>query len=157
MPRPLIVGLAVALFGLVFVAWGYTNPAGMCTHRNPHGEWYPNGDPRWLPPGAHDCHRHADGRQFGPVDERTTALPWHDWITVLLIATSAGLLVAALRARRRRIVRAAGAYALFLVATLGWFFEHPLVWAALLAIASAAVMSARRWDRGRWPGATQSG
>ena len=132
-----MAALSVGLFGLFVVGWGYPNQGGRLCEYPP---WVAD-DVRWLPPGAVECHRHPTPSTI----ERRTALPWHDWITVLLVAVSAGLFVAGLRARDGRIVRAAGAYALFIAAALGWFFHEPLVWAILLAVAAAAVASARGW------------
>jgi phosphatidylserine synthase len=68
-----------------------------------------------------------------------------DWVTVLLVAASAGLFAAAVRARRRRSAKAVGALVLLLAAASSWFFESALIWAALGAIATAAVVSARGW------------
>ena len=140
MARPLIAALVVAGLGFAFVWQGFTNPAGLCGHLAPHGQWYWDGHGA-FPPGAQGCHRHLPGGEV----EHTTVYPWGDWMTVLVMATSAGLFVAALRAPRRRIVRASGAYVLFLAAAFGWFVSHPLVWAALAAAAIAAVLHARRW------------
>ena len=137
MPRPLTAAIAVALLGLFVVGFGFTSP-GQRVCRYP--TWIAD-DVRWLPPGAVECHRHPTPS----TTEHRTALPWHDWIAVLLVAVSAGLFVAALRARDGRIVRAAAACVLFIAATLAWFFEEPLVWAMLLAVAAAAAVSARGW------------
>lgn len=64
-------------------------------------------------------------------------------------AITAGLFAAAVRAPRRRVVRAAGASLLFRVVAFGWFFEHPLVWGVLAAITAAVVVSARGWNHVR--------
>jgi hypothetical protein len=137
MPRPLTAALAVALLGLFAVGWGYPNQGGRLCDYPP---WVAD-DVRWLPPGAVECHRHPTGS----TTEHRLALPWQEWIAVLLVAASAGLFVAALRARGGRIVKAAVAYALFLAVVLAWFFEEPLIWATLTAITAALVASARGW------------
>ena len=137
MPRPLIAVLAVAFFGFFVVGWGYTNPGGQLCDYPP---WVAD-DVKWLPPGAVECHRHPTPT----TTEYRTALPWGDWLTVLMVAASAGLFVAALEAPRRKILRAAGAFLLVLVVSFGWFFQDWLIWGALAAITAAAVVSARRW------------
>lgn len=131
------MALAVGLLGLVVVGFGFTSPG---QHLCRYPPWTAD-DTRWLPPGAVECHRHPTAS----TTERRTALPWHDWAAVLLVAVSAGLFVAGLRARDGRIVKTAGAYVLFIAAAFGWFFQEPLIWAILLALAAAAVAAARAW------------
>lgn len=138
MPRPLIAALAVALLGLAFVATGYTNPGGLCDELDPRREWVADGLVT-LPPGAAECHRHIGARTV-----HATVLPWGDWVTVALIAASAGLFLAALEARRRKAARAIGAYALFHAAWLAWFLGSWAIWAALLAVTAVAIALAAR-------------
>lgn len=127
----------MAAFGFFLVGWGYTNPAAACFDRA--GVWNFD-DLGWIPPGAVTCHRH-DGLT-GATVERVTVYPWRDWLTVMFVAASAALFLAALQSRGRRIVKAAGAYVLFVAAVFAWFFESPLVWAALAAVFAAAIGTA---------------
>ena len=136
MPRPLTVAIAVALFGFLLVGSGFTNNGQLCDYP----AWVTD-DVVWLPPGAVECHQHPTPA----TTEYRTALPWGDWLTVLVVAASAGLFAAALHAPRGRIAKVAAAYALFVAATVAWFFRDALVWAALAAIAAALILRARRW------------
>ncbi|MDQ3742161.1 MAG: hypothetical protein M3320_10725 [Actinomycetota bacterium] len=132
MRRPLIVAAAVAVLGFAFVATGETSPGSAC-----YGKWHWH-EAASFPPGAQVCHTDAG--------DTKTVLPWGDWLTVLLIAASAGLFVGGLQSRDRKIVRAAVAYVLFIAAVLAWFIASALVWAVLAAVVAATVLvAARGW------------
>ncbi|HEX8121524.1 MAG TPA: hypothetical protein VF549_09700 [Solirubrobacteraceae bacterium] len=134
MSRPLVATLVVAALGFAFVGQGFTNPGSHCNDDKADAYWLEDASP----PGAVRCQGH---RRSGAHYE-WVILPWIDWATVLVVAASAGVLVAAVRGRRIRLVGAARL--LFWSAVFAWFLESTAISWALAAVAAAALVEVSR-------------
>ncbi|HEV2812608.1 MAG TPA: hypothetical protein VGW10_05085 [Solirubrobacteraceae bacterium] len=132
--RPLMVALAVGACGLLYVAWGFTNPGSRCDNERHDAYWLEDASP----PGAVRCQGH---REFGAHYE-WVVLPWVDWATVVAVALAAGLLAAAWRGRS--IGRAGGAVLLFAAGVVAWFFGSAVLSWSLVAVAAAAALALSR-------------
>jgi hypothetical protein len=104
---PLIVAVVVFVTGFLWV-WEFGGSGTDCVMAAPEGSSF-HLEPALWPPGAHRC----------VVDGATAYVDvsWRGWLTVALLAASAGFAVAALR----RPVRAAIAFVLLFAAGPAYF------------------------------------
>jgi hypothetical protein len=155
--KPVVAALAVWAIGWGLVWVGAVPferaPEEVCDTRLVEGAGY-RLEPALLPPGATTCVvRAPDGSE-----QENLYVPWLEWLTVALVATGAGLGVAALTTPRHRGMFAFGWLCFSICGLAAWFADAAAALALLATAVGLAVLAAAvRARQLRGPGGSPAG